>query len=95
MKVHPNLKNMWVKLSTGEIMYSVDKRNIIKKHHKPTKRKIKQMEEDNNVKYILTSGMSYDYFERLVKKAKGKSFTQLLSDYKRYWKDKDGKYRYL
>merc|ERR1711988_1090234 len=39
--------------------------------------------------HILTSGMSYDYFERLVKKAKGKSFTQLLSDYKRYWKDTD------
>ena len=95
MKVHSNLKNMWVKISTGEIMYTVDNRNKIKRHYKPTKKEIQNMEGDSNVKYILTSGMSYDYFERLVKKAKGKSFTQLLSDYKRYWKDTDGKYRYI
>ena len=86
---------MWLKISTGDMMYTVDKKNIIKRHHKPTKREIKKMEEDSNVKYILTSGMSYDYFERLAKKAKGKSFTQLLSDYNKYWRDTDGKYRYL
>ena len=95
MKVHSNLQNMWVKISSGEMIYTVDKKNIIKRHHKPTKREIEKMEEDGNVKYILSSAMSNDSFERLVKKAKGKSFTQLLSDYKKYWKDTDGKYRYL
>ena len=50
MKVHSNLKNMWVKLSTGELMYTVDNMNRIKRHNKPTKKEIKQMEEDKNVR---------------------------------------------
>jgi hypothetical protein len=95
MKVHANLQKMWEKLSSGKIIYTVDNQNKIKKHINPSKKKIQGFEKDDRIKLILTSAMSYDSYERLVKKAKGKSFTELLDEHQKYWKDKDGKFRFI
>lgn len=43
---------------------------------------------------VLLASRSYDAFERLQRRAKGKSAAQVLGEWRNYWTDKiDGKMR--
>ncbi len=72
---------MWNELSSGKLIYTVDKHNKIKKHsnfdRKQTKSMINKLEKDENVQYLLTTGLSYKHFENLARKSRGKSFTDI------------------
>ncbi len=46
---------------------------------------IDQAQDDPRVRAILSSAMSYDVFERLEKKAKGKTVNEVLDNWRKYW----------
>ena len=46
------------------------------------------------LKYILSTALSYESYEKLARKSREKSFTELLQNYQKYWNYDDGKWRY-
>ena len=54
------------------------------KIHKAGSKKIKEFEEDTNIKAIITSAMSSDTYESLFKKAYNKTPNEIIKDYKKY-----------
>ena len=77
------------------LVYSNGSRKIVaptfktpRARRKATSKAIDESQEDPLVRAVLTSASSYDCFERLEKKARGKSVQQVLDNWKKYWTDK-------
>ena len=85
-KTHRGLKSFWQKLANGKMIVLVLKNGRTKKVTKNIKKIWKACEDDKNVKAVLTSSMSWDAFERLEKRAKGASATEVLKKYPKYFK---------
>jgi hypothetical protein len=54
---------------------------------KPTLKTFEDLKVNPDVKVILTSGMAWDYYERLIKRAKknGHSVDDVIKHYKKYF----------
>ena len=55
-----------------------------------TYKTIDEARKDPLVRAILTSARSYDVFETLQKKARGKSVEYVLDNWKKYWTEEVG-----
>jgi hypothetical protein len=89
-----SLQNLWAALAEGEatiLVYKDGNRKTITSLKTPqarrnaTSKAIDDAQEDPRVRAILSSCRSYDCFERLEKKAKGKSVEQVLDHWQKYW----------
>ena len=82
------LENFWRKLALGEqvvVVYGDDKKRLnMPKTRDARKNKYKELEDDKNVKAIITSAMSSDTYESLYKKVKNKTPEEIIKNYKKY-----------
>jgi hypothetical protein len=98
VSIPKSLKNLWSALAKGEaviIVYKDGKRKMITSSLKTpqgrrnaTSKIIDDAQKDPQVQAILSSARSYDAFEQLEKKAKGKGVTEVLKNWRRYWTEK-------
>ena len=86
IKTHRGLEPFWQKLASGKMIILVLKDGRTKKVTKNIKKVWKACEKDANVKAVLTSAMSWDAFERLEKRAKGATATDVIKNYPKYFK---------
>jgi len=83
------LEEFWRKLASGKeiiLIYNIGKIEKFKmpKTHNAGSKKIKEFEENTNIKAIITSAMSSDTYESLFKKAYNKTPNEIIKDYKKY-----------
>jgi hypothetical protein len=82
------LENFWRKLALGEqvvVVYGDDKKRLnMPKTRGARKNKYKELEDDKNVKAIITSAQSSDTYESLYKKVKNKTPEEIIKNYKKY-----------
>ena len=82
------LENFWRKLALGEqvvVVYGDDKKILnMPKTRGARKNKYKELEDDKNVKAIITSAQSSDTYESLYKKVKNKTPEEIIKNYKKY-----------
>jgi hypothetical protein len=86
-----SLENAWKKLSSGKmviIIYTNGKHKFVKLPltQKKIYEKYNEFDNDPLIKAVLTSAMSWDFYEKLEKKAKNKSIGQIIKNYKRFFK---------
>lgn len=83
------LEKFWEKLALGKQVIIIYNNGETKKVSMPKtleaiQNKYKVLENDDNIKVIITSAMSSDTYESLYKKAKNKSPDEVIKDYKKY-----------
>ena len=83
------LEEFWRKLASGKevvLVYENDKKQIytMPKTHTAKSNKYKELENDNNIKAIITSAQSSDVYEALYKKVKNKTPQGILKNYRKY-----------
>lgn len=83
------LEKFWEKLALGKQVIIILKNGETKKVSMPKtleaiQNKYKVLENDDNIKVIITSAMSSDTYESLYKKVKNKSPDQIIKNYKKY-----------
>jgi hypothetical protein len=84
-----NLEEFWRKLASGKeviLVYNNDKivKFMMPKTHPSLSNKYKELENDNNIKAIITSAQSSDSYELLYKKVKNKTPDEVIKNYKKY-----------
>ena len=93
------LENFWRKLAHGRNVILVNEKGEksnykLPKTHPASGNKYRELEEDNNIKAIITSTESSDVYESLYKRVKNKTPKEIIKNYKKYL-TKDGKTWYL
>jgi hypothetical protein len=93
------LEKFWRKLASGRHVILVNKNGEksnykLPKTHPALGNKYRELEEDNNIKAIITSTESSDVYESLYKRVKNKTPKEIIKNYKKYL-IKDGKTWYL
>jgi|TARA_B110001450_G_C17640914_1_gene489265 hypothetical protein len=93
------LEKFWRKLASGREVILVKKNGEkgtykLPKTHPALGNKYRELEEDNNIKAIITSTESSDVYESLYKRVKNKTPKEIIKNYKKYL-TKDGKTWYL
>ena len=83
------LEEFWRNLASGkEVILVYTNGKIVKftmpKTHSARSNKWKNLENDNNIKAIITSGMSSDGYESLYKKVKNMTPDGVIKNYKKY-----------
>ena len=83
------LEKFWEKLALGKQVIIIYNNGETKKISMPKtldgiQNKYKILENDDNIKVIITSAMSSDTYESLYKKAKNKSPDEVIKNYKKY-----------
>lgn len=83
------LEDFWRKLASGKevvIVYTNDKKETytMPKTRKAASNKLKEFDNDTNIKAIITAAMSSDGYERLYKKASNKTPQDIINNYKKY-----------
>jgi predicted Fe-Mo cluster-binding NifX family protein len=95
LKENTELKNFWNKLASGKeivVIYDSGNYKMISLPANPSSAlsKLKEYAEDDNVKVILTSNMSYDAYELLENKSirygHNGNIIQILKNYHKYFK---------
>jgi predicted Fe-Mo cluster-binding NifX family protein len=95
LSVNTSLEKFWNKLASGKVIvviYDSGNYKIISlpSNRKSALNKLKEYAEDDNVKAILTSNMSYEAYELLEKKSKRYGHQgdviQILTNYRKYFK---------
>ena len=94
-----NLEKFWRKLASGREVILVNKNDEkvnykLPKTHPALGNKYRELEEDDNIKAIITSAQSSDIYESLYKRVKNKTPNEIIKNYKKYL-IKDGKTWYL
>ena len=93
------LENFWKKLSQGKMIvaiYTNKKSKKITLNNKATTKKLfKKLNEDADVKAILMTGISTDWYEYLYKKAKNKTPEYVIDNYKKYSKNIGEKFWFI
>ena len=84
-----NLEKFWSELASGKKLILVYTDNQIVNFKMPKTRqainnKYTELENDNNIKAIITSARSTDTYESLYKKAKNKTPEEIVNNYKKY-----------
>lgn len=84
-----NLENFWRKLASGNkviLVYKNDKMVNYKlpKTQPAASNKYKELENDDNIKAIITSALSSDVYESLYKRVKNKTSQEIIKNYKKY-----------
>jgi len=93
------LEKFWSKLASGREVILVNKNDKkvnykLPKTHPALGNKYRELEEDGNIKAIITSAQSSDIYESLYKRVKNKTPKEIIKNYKKYL-IKDGKTWYL
>ena len=93
------LEKFWRKLASGQEVILVNKNDEktnykLPKTHPALGNKYRELEEDDNIKAIITSAQSSDIYESLYKRVKNKTPKEIINNYKKYL-IKDGKTWYL
>ncbi len=93
------LEKFWRKLASGREVILVNKNDEktnykLPKTHPALGNKYRELEEDDNIKAIITSAQSSDIYESLYKRVKNKTPKEIINNYKKYL-IKDGKTWYL
>ena len=83
------LEAFWRKLASGKEVILVYTNNKVVKFTMPKtypakSNKYKDLENDNNIKAIITSAESIDSYESLYKKVKNKTPQEIIKNYKKY-----------
>lgn len=83
------LEAFWEKLASGKEVILVYTNGKIVKYAMPKTRqaisnKYEELENDDNVKAIITSARSTDTYESLYKKCKNKTPQEIIKNYKKY-----------
>jgi len=83
------LEQFWRELASGYkviLVYNDDKKEnfIMPKTHPALSNKYKELENNNNIKAIITSAQSSDTYESLYKKVKNKTPQEIIKNYKKY-----------
>ena len=83
------LENFWRKLASGNKVILVDNSGEIKDYILPKTQPAKQkkyiaLENNKEIKAIITSAMSSDTYEALYKRVKGKTPDEIIKNYKKY-----------
>lgn len=83
------LEEFWRKLASGKEVILVYTNGKVVNFKMPKTRtaasnKYKELENDNNIKAIITSAQSSDSYELLYKKAKNKTPQEIIKNYKKY-----------
>ena len=84
-----NLEKFWRKLALGKeviLIYTNGKIEnfAMPKTYSAKSNKYNDLENDNNIKAIITSAQSSDSYELLYKKVKNKTPQQIIKNYKKY-----------
>lgn len=106
VSVRNGLEKLWGTLAEGGaviLVYKDGTRKMIESslrtplgRRNATFKVIDDAQEDSQVRAILSAARSYDGFERLERKAKGKSVEEVLDNWQKYWTSKiDSKLRSL
>ena len=83
------LEEFWRKLGSGKkvvLVYTNDKKEsyTMPKTRKASSNKLKEFDNDNNIKAIITSAQSTDIYETLFKKHGNKTPNEIINNYKKY-----------
>jgi len=83
------LEEFWGKLASGKelvLVYKNDEKETytMPKTRKAASNKLKELDNDTNIKAILMAAQSTDGYERLYKKAKDKTPQEIIQNYKKY-----------
>ena len=83
------LEEFWRKLASGKEVVLIYTNGKVVNFTMPKTRlaisnKYKDLENDNNIKAIITSAQSSDSYELLYKKAKNKTPNEIIKNYKKY-----------
>ena len=87
------LEKLWTDMSNMKKLVFVFKDGSYKIHkikRDDYEKKIEEGNNDPNVKAILTAGNSFDGYQQLYDRVKQSSVSDVLKDYKKYWKYKMG-----
>ena len=84
-----NLEKFWRKLAKGESVILIYTNNktiefTMPKTNSAKSNKYKELENDNNIKAIITSAQSVDSYESLYKRVKNKTPDEIIKNYKKY-----------
>lgn len=81
------LHNLWQGLANGKYLIVIPKKGKPHKMMKPNLKVYEDLKENPEVKAVLTSGMVWDYRDRLIKKAKKNLHTvnDVIENYKKYF----------
>ena len=81
------IHTLWQSLADGKYLIVVPKKGKPHKIMKPTLKVYEDLKENPDVKAVLTSGMAWDYRDRLIKKAKKNHHTvsDVIENYKKYF----------
>ena len=84
-----NLEKFWSELASGKkliLIYNDDTKVDFKmpKTRQAISNKYAELENDDNIKAIITSARSTDTYESLYKKAKNKTPEEIIKNYKKY-----------
>ena len=95
-----NLEEFWRKLASGKEVILIYTNGKIVNFTMPKTRsaasnKYKKLENDNNIKAIITSAQSSDTYESLYKKVKNKTPQEIIKNYKKYLTNFGNKIWYL
>lgn len=77
----------WESLSIGRYLCVIPNKGKSYKIMKPTLKTFEDLKVNPDVKAVLTSGMAWDYRDRLIKQAKknGHSVDDVVKHYKKYF----------
>jgi len=83
------LEEFWRKLASGKevvLIYINDKKETytMPKTRKASSNKLKEFDNNNNIKAIITSAQSTDIYETLFKKHGNKTPNEIINNYKKY-----------
>ena len=84
-----NLEKFWTKLASGKELILIYNDNKVVNFKMPKTRqaisnKYTELENDENIKAIITSAQSSDTYESLYKKVKNKKPEEIIKNYKKY-----------
>lgn len=84
-----NLEKFWRKLASGDkviVVYTNGKivDYTLPKTQPAKRKKYMELENDSNIKALITSAMSSDAYEALYKRAKNKTPNEIIKNYKKY-----------
>lgn len=84
------LEKLWRKLADSKMVILINKKGKminfkLPKTHPALGNKLKELDNDDNIKAIITSASSSDVYESLYKKVKNKDPKIILKNYKKYF----------
>jgi len=84
------LEKLWRKLADSKMVILINKNGKmihlkLPKTHPALGNKLKELDNDDNIKAIITSASSSDVYESLYKKVKNKDPKIILKNYKKYF----------